>query len=196
MFLSAFLWTKRFAIWSRDSRQPSYFSLTGLDYHCSISRDDRNWNVAFVNLTIRIFYTNTIQKNASVIFRIFIFNIVLVMCEKCIFALYIYDNIFRVRYNNVYINTFRSHELRVRNPIQIHGVDISTRMWNHSFVSQSRKQVDLFTERSHIRFNERKCHTWYVRGSNKSYLVKRFQWHVQKCTYSPDKLRRSSIPTY
>lgn len=96
------------------------------------------------------------------------FNIsVSVMCEKCIFALYIYDNIFRVTIDaTIYTNTLCSNEdyemYETHTNSHSVSVDISTRMRNHSLLSQSRNQVDPFTERSHIRFNERKCHTWYV----------------------------------
>lgn len=119
------------------------------------------------------------------------FNIsVSVMCEKCIFALYIYDNIFRVTIDaTIYTNTLCSNEdyemYETHTNSQCERRYFDTYAKSFSPFSIEKPSRSVYRKIAHPIQRTKMPHVVRTRGWTCSYLVKRFLWHVQKCTYYP-----------
>lgn len=128
------------------------------------------------------------------------FNIsVSVMCEKCIFALYIYDNIFRVTIDaTIYTNTLCSNE-----DYEMYETHTNSQCERRyfvceiilSFLNRETKSIRLPKDRTSDSTNENATRGTYTR-LNMFLSREKVSVTCAKMYVLPDKLRRSSIPTY
>lgn len=128
------------------------------------------------------------------------FNIsVSVMCEKCIFALYIYDNIFRVTIDaTIYTNTlcsnedYEMYETHTNSQCERRYFDTYAKSFSPFSIEKPSRSVYRNTSDS---TNENATRGTYTR-LNVFLSREKVSVTCAKMYVLPDKLRRSSIPTY
>lgn len=130
------------------------------------------------------------------------FNIsVSVMCEKCIFALYIYDNIFRVTIDaTIYTNTLCSNEdyemYETHTNSQCERRYFDTYAKSFSPFSIEKPSRSVYRKIAHPIQRTKMPHVCTYTRLNMFLSREKVSVTCAKMYVLPDKLRRSSIPTY